>query len=100
MNITPGTLCLVVGYRIIADNLGKSVVARNLVKIGDTLPDGGYFGGPAEQAWACEGNDLTLLMGGRPVRNCSYAHFAPEHLLPIPPLADPISTKKEEELKV
>lgn len=43
MNITPGTLCLVVGAVQCTDNLGKTVIASRVVKDGDIMPSGNTF---------------------------------------------------------
>ncbi len=90
-NITPGTLCLVIrGY-----HTGQCVVAEKFLREGDELPSGGESGG---DYWLCTGSNLKVrnrhtqeLMGR------GYGLFTHSRLLPIPPLADPITTTKKEE---
>jgi hypothetical protein len=90
MNITPGTLCLVTkGY-----HTGQSVIAERFVHAGDSLPSGGHAG---HDYWLCTGRDLKVrnkVTGELVDRN--YSLFTSARLLPIPPLADPITTKQEE----
>lgn len=94
--ITPGTLCLVVGYASSPENLGRSVVAKELVKKGERIFDGSRFIGPADSSWVAEAEGLTLIRNGKKIIH-NYAHFMPDHLLPIPPKDDEIVTKQQEE---
>lgn len=89
-NITPGTLCLVTrGY-----HTGQCVVAEKFLHEGEELPSGGWSGG---DYWLCTGNDLKVRNRlTRELMSRNYGLFTSSRLLPIPPLADPITTQKEE----
>lgn len=97
-NITPGTLCLVIGGKV-PTNLGKTVMTERFVNKGSHA----ITGIAVKDVWVVKGEGLVFrrkVSSHWPWVETEPGNagiFEPHHLLPIPPLADPITTKQEEE---
>lgn len=93
-----GMLALVIGGEEI-DNIGKTVCVIHSVKENDLLPCGNYS---MTTGWVCDGEDLktNLYDEGVVVETTvdSWGLFDSAHLLPIPPLSDPLDQKQQQEL--
>lgn len=93
--LQPDMLALVIGFKNFPDNLGKTVTTVRYAKTGDAGYGMAIYTG--EGAWMVKGDGLALNSGGKKVI-CDYAFIKPKHLLPIPPLADPLDVTRKEEL--
>lgn len=100
-NITPGTLCLVVG----GPDTGLSVTALKIVDreiLKKALEGACGFDVKVgfRQAEIWEVDKPTLWVSSSGAHKCKIPYEMRDNLLPIPPLADPLNVKQEEELKV
>ena len=88
-----GFLALVVGYKNVAQNLGKIVTLGRFVKKGEMA-----ITGPAtDDLWVIVGEGVGYTLGSEVVIG-SEGLSAPNHLMPINPEQDPLEiTEKEQE---
>lgn len=93
--LQPGMLALVIGFKIFPDNLGKTVTTVRYAKTGDAGTGASIYTG--DGAWMVSGDGLALNKGGKKVI-CDCTFIDPKHLLPIPPLSDPLDVTHKEEL--
>lgn len=93
--LVPGGLAMVIGSRADSRNIGKVVTLEKF------LPAGSEFkaGRVRVDAWQVSGERLSYLRNG--VREVSsIGVFAPEHLLPVKPSADPLEITQQQEFEV
>lgn len=97
MKLSPGMMCLVIGFRSSPVNIGKIVTLGMYVLKGSLNLSGNKY---KASGWVCYGEGLFSVGGGVPVCG-ERGLFLPEHLMPIRPEEDPLEItdviiKKEE----
>lgn len=90
-----GMLALVVGYSRFPDNLGRVVTLDKFVTNGTPAEGGGRYDGRG--SWLIRAENLTASKNDKPMK-ADFAYAAPNHLLPLPPMADPLDVTHKEEL--
>lgn len=107
MKLSPGMMCLVVGFREDPVNLGKVVTLKSFHKRGDFIQTGkgDSLASLVQDCWLVEGKNLSREWRcGLTNKVITYVDcngiFKTEHLMPIRPEEDPLEitdviTKKE-----
>lgn len=104
MDIKPGTLCLVIS----GPDMGKGVMAIRATPVQEVVS---YLANTyrmicevrdkAQKCWEVDMQARWKAVGGPKKGETFLAPFLPENqLMPIPPLADPLDIKQQEELKI
>lgn len=93
-----GMLALVIGGDE-QENLGRTVCLIHTIKDDDLLPCGSYS---MTNGWLCDGENLASSLYEDDVfvelTYDDWGLFEPRHLLPIPPISDPLDVTHKEEL--
>lgn len=95
MKLSPGMMCLVIGFRSSPINLGKVVVLEKTMQDGDRTPSGSIFFPPSSSGnvWLVSGEGLHKCVkgiNGDSFQPSSYAFKSEGHLMPIRPEEDPL----------
>ena len=91
--LQPGMLALVIGYRNVAQNLGKIVTLERFVKKGQRAIEGNA----SKDLWVITGDGVGYTFGGNVIIG-SKGLSESKHLMPIRPEADPLEQKQQQEL--
>ena len=94
MKLSPGMMCLVIGFKSSPINLGKVVVLEKTMKDGDRTPSGSIFRPSSSgNVWLVRGDGLHKCVkgiNGDTFPPSSYAFKAEGYLMPIRPEEDPL----------
>jgi len=94
--LQPGMLAMIVGYSRTPVNMGKLVTLNRVVSKGDRQ-DGAVYDGN-EKAWLVEGEGVIATNTSGVEYEFGFTYVNARHLLPLPPLADPLDVTHKEEL--
>lgn len=94
MELSPGMLCLVIGFKSSPINLGKVVVLEKTMQDGDRTPSGATFRpSSSDNVWLVRGSGLHKCVkgiSGDTFQTSSYAFHREGYLMPIRPEEDPL----------
>jgi hypothetical protein len=91
-----GMLAMIIGCTRTPVNIGKIVTLNRVVSKGEKHCQATYDGD--EQSWLVEGDGViaTNVLGDE--YEFGFTYVGSKHLMPIPPLADPLDVTHKEEL--
>lgn len=94
--LQPGMLALIIGYARTPVNMGKVVTLKRVVSKGDKQGPAIYDGDVS--SWLVEGDGVIATNTSGVEYELGFTYVNARHLLPLPPLADPLETTHKEEL--
>lgn len=94
--LQPGMLAMIVGYTRTPVNIGKVVTLNRLVSKGDKQDNATYDGD--DRAWLVDGEGVIATNVFGIEYELGFTYVDAKHLLPLPPLADPLDVTHKEEL--